>query len=91
MQKQCIVASDVIDGRHRGKMPPWQSKCENQTATLSYISILVFVWFSVGCCFFAFFGLFSGDLKLLHSYLHPDSPSFLKFFFRVLASGPFLS
>ena len=29
---------------------------------LTYISVVVFLWFSVGCCSFAFFGLFSGDL-----------------------------
>jgi len=61
MQKQYILASDVTDGSQMGEIPPWQSKCENRTATLSDISVLIFVWFSVGC-FFAFFGLFSGDL-----------------------------
>jgi len=60
MQKQHIIASDANDGRQMGKMHPWQSKCENRTAILSDISILMFVWFAVGC-FFAFFGLFSGD------------------------------
>jgi len=30
-------------------MPPWQSKCENRIAALSDISVLVFVWVSVGC------------------------------------------
>jgi len=60
MQKQYIKASDANDGRQRGEIPPWQSKSENWTAILSDISVLIFVWFSVGC-FFAFFGLFSVD------------------------------
>jgi len=80
MQKQYIIAIDVTDGRQRSEMSPWQSKCENRTATLSDISVLVLLWFSVGCRFFAFFGLFSGDLGFYHSYSHPDSPSFLTFF-----------
>jgi len=54
MQKQHIIASDVTDGRQRGEMPPWQSKCENQTATSSDISVVVFFWFSVGCYFLRF-------------------------------------
>ena len=29
---------------------------------LAYISILAFSWFSVGCCIFAFFGVFLGHL-----------------------------
>jgi len=60
MLKQYITASDVTDSGQRRISPPWQSKCENRTATLSDISVLAFVWFSVGCCFF--FGLFSSDL-----------------------------
>ena len=52
MQKN-IIASDVTDGEG-GPNPPRQSKCENWTATSSDISILVFVWFSVGCCFWNF-------------------------------------
>jgi len=54
MQNQYIIASDVSDGRQRGEMPPWQSICENRTGTLSDISVLVFLWFSVGCCFLRF-------------------------------------
>jgi len=50
----CIIALDVTDERQRGELPPWQSKCENRTATLSDISVLVFVWVSVGCCFLRF-------------------------------------
>jgi len=53
----------------------------------SYILALVFFWFSVGC-FFAVFRLFSGDLGFQYSHPHPDSSSFLKFLFRVLAIGP---
>jgi len=58
MQEQYIIASDVNDGGRGGNYPPWQSKYENRTATLSDISVLIFVWFTVGCLF-AFFGLFS--------------------------------
>ena len=54
MQKQYIITCDVTDLRQRGEIPPWQSKCENRTATLSVISVLVFVCFSVGCCFWRF-------------------------------------
>jgi len=42
-------------------MLPWPSKYENWTTTSSDLSVLVFVWFSIGC-FIAFFGLSSGDL-----------------------------
>jgi len=62
MQKQYIIAGDVTGGKQRGEMPPWQSKCENRTATLTDISGLVFVWFSVVCCFCVFIRIFSGDL-----------------------------
>jgi len=50
MQKQYIVANDITDGRQRGEMTPWQSKCENRTAILSDILVLVFVWVSGDCC-----------------------------------------
>jgi len=46
MQKQYIIALDVTDERQSGELPPWQSKCENRTATSSDISVLVFVWVS---------------------------------------------
>jgi len=63
MLKQFITASDVTDGGQRSEFTlPWQSECENRTATWSDISVLVFVWLSVGCCFCVHFGLFSGDL-----------------------------
>jgi len=35
-------------------MPAWQSKCENWTATLSDITVLVFVRFSVGSRYLRF-------------------------------------
>jgi len=89
MQKQYIIASDVTDGSQRGEMPP-PGNLNVKTgpaATLSDISVLVLVWVSVGCCFFAFFGLFSGDLGfsiVIHIQIHHHFSSF----FRVLASGP---
>ena len=55
LQKQYVIASDAIDGRQRGEMLiPWQAKCKKRTATLNDISVLVFVWFSVVCCFCVF-------------------------------------
>ena len=62
-------------------MPPWPSKCENWTYhhlkwNFGFGIRLVFS----RLLFFAFFGLFSGDLGFYHSYPHPDSPSYLKFF-----------
>jgi len=53
MQKQYIGANGEVDRRQLGEMPPWQSKCEN-----GFSIRLVFS----GLLFFAFIGLFSGDL-----------------------------
>ena len=38
--------------------------------------------------FFAFFGVFVGDLGFWYSYPHPDSPSFLRVFLRVASNPP---
>ena len=64
-----------------GESPPSTGKLSVKTGPqLSLYFGLVFFWFSVGC-FFAFSGVFSGDLRFYCSYPHPSSPSFLKFFF----------
>jgi len=50
----------------RGEFPPpWQAKCEKRTPLNLY--------FSLSCCFFAFFGLFSGNLGFsiaIHNRIH---------------------
>ena len=88
MQIQYIIAGDVTGGKQRGEMPPWQSKCENRTATLTDISGLVFVWFSVVCCFCVFIRIFSGDLGFYHCYPQPNSPPFLKLCSECWLVGP---
>ena len=66
-----------------GELPPCQAKCKNRFPT--YISVLAFFWFSVGCCFCVFFGLFSGGLGFsIYIRIHHNFSSF----FWVLASGP---
>ena len=84
-----IIASDETDVRQRGEIPSWQSKCENRTATLSDISVLVFVCFSVGCCFLRFSDYFPVVQVLAQA--QPSTSGFAiisQVFFRVLASGP---
>jgi len=69
------IASGVTDGGQRGELTPWQAKCKSGLPLNSCsISVLAFFWFSVGCCFCVFFGLFSGDLRFQFSHPDPDSP-----------------
>jgi len=56
---------------------------QKPVSRLTYISVLAFVWFSVGCGFYVFFGLFSGDLGFSLSHPHPNSPLILKFLLSV--------
>jgi len=87
MQKQYLTALDVTDERQRGEFPPWQSKCANRTATLSDISVLVFVWVSVGCCFLRF----SDYFLVIYGFsiaIHTRINHHFSRFFRMLASGP---
>jgi len=87
MQKQYIIASDVTDGRQRGKSRPGNLNVKPDRHLKRYFGFSIRLVFS-RLLFCVFFGLFSGDLGFSHSHPHPDSPSFLKFFFRVLAGGP---
>jgi len=48
-------------------------------------SILV----SIDCCFFAFFGVFSGDFVFLYSRSIPDLLLFLNYFLSVSRWAPF--
>jgi len=58
-----IFDSGVTDGVRGANLPAWQAGCKNQAPlSLLYISVLVLFWFSVCCCFFAFFRVFSSDL-----------------------------
>jgi len=62
MYIQYIIASGVTDGGQRGELPPGKLNVKTGLPFhLAYISVLAFFWFSVGCCFSMFFGLFSGD------------------------------
>jgi len=55
---------------------------------LAYASALELFLFSVGRCFFAFFGIFSGDLGFCYNHPHPGSPTFIKFVLSFGYSGP---
>jgi len=44
---------------------------------------------SVDCCFFASFGVFSGDFGFLHRRSIPDFPLFLTYFLSVSRGAPF--
>jgi len=48
--------------------------CSKNVVSLSF-------WFSISCAFFAFFGVFSGELGFWFSHPHPCSTSILKFVF----------
>jgi len=47
-----------------------------------YFGTIVLV--SVDCCFFAFFGVFSGDFEFLHCRSIPDLPYFFNYFQNVV-------
>ena len=49
-------------GGAEGRIAPPGKLNVNTGLHFPYISVLVFFWFSEGCCYFAFFGVFSGDL-----------------------------
>ena len=68
-------------------MPAWQSKCENWTATLSDITVLVSVWFSVGCYFLRLSNYFL-VIYCFSIVIHIRIHHYFSSFSRVLASGP---
>jgi len=52
------ISNGATDGGEGVRNAPWVPKCTNR-APLAYISVVLFLWFSVGCRFFPFFGSFS--------------------------------
>jgi len=73
------LISGITDG--------WQG-CEPSPAKLNvktgsylgFILIFAILLVSVDCCFFEFFGVFSGDFGFLYSRSIPDLLLFLKYF-----------
>jgi len=62
---------------------PLQAKCKNWPSTQLILWYLLFFWFSVRCCCFAFFEAFSANIEI-HIRINYH---FLTFFW-VLVSGP---
>jgi len=56
-----LITSGVTDGEAKGRIAPPGKLNVKAWPHLTYILVLVFFCFSVGC-FFAFCGVFSGDL-----------------------------
>jgi len=85
------LISGITDGWQGCEPPPCQAKCKNRACPyLACISIFTILLVSVDCCFFAFFGLFSGDYGFLysHSIAYRICYCFSTIFW-VLASGSF--
>jgi len=59
---QYNIASGITDGGRGANCPPGKLNVK-VVSHLTYILVLAFFWFSVGCCFCVFFGLFSGDSR----------------------------
>jgi len=67
-------------GRGANRLPgKLNVKTEPPLERIQYFGCSIVLVFS-GLLFFAFFGLFFGDFSFQYAHLHPDLPSFLKFF-----------
>jgi len=67
----------------------WQV-CESPPGPyVACILVVTILLVSVDCCLFAFFGVFSGDLRFLYSCSLPDLLLFLNYFLNVRLWAPF--
>jgi len=86
------LINGITDGWQGCEMPPLcQAKCKNRALPSLYFGICVFtiLLVSVDCCFFAFFGVFSGDFGFLYSRSILDLLLFLNYFLSVNQWAPF--
>jgi len=83
------LISGITDGWQECEPPrPCQAKCK--TGSLPSLHFGIYYSFDFSrLCFFAFFGVFSGDFVFLYSCSIPDLLLFLNYFLSVIQSAFF--